>query len=72
MTVCVIDIPRSYLFELSETVFDTGSLELFDDVGDPENFPKTGEIIRIQTKYGWLSADGVQTGDLGTLLNPQV
>ena len=68
MTVCVIDIPRSYLFELS----DTQSLELFDDVGDPENFPKTGEIIKIQTKYGWLSADGVQTGDLGTLLNPQV
>ena len=70
--MCVIDIPRSYLFELSETVFDTQSLELFDDVGDPENFPKTGEIIKIQTKYVWLSADGVQTGDLGTLLNPQV
>ena len=51
--MCVIDIPRNYLFEPSETVFDTQSLELFDDVGDPENFPKTGEIIKIQTKYGW-------------------
>ena len=46
-----IDFPRSYLFELSDTVFDTlESSELFDDDGDPENFLKTGEITKIQAK----------------------
>ena len=46
-----IDFPRSYLFELSETVFDTPeSSKLFDDNGDPENFLKTYKITQIQAK----------------------
>ena len=54
MTVYRIDFSGSYLFELSETVFDTReSSELFDDDGDPENFLKTAEIIKIQANYGW-------------------
>ena len=47
----VNDFSRSYLFELSETVFDTReSSELFDDDGDPQNFLKMGEITKTQAK----------------------
>ena len=74
MTVCLINFPRSYLFELSETVIDTQeSSELFDDDGDPQNLLKRmGEITKTKAKYSWFSANGVQTGNLGTLFNPQV
>ena len=72
--MCLINFPRSYLFELSETVIDTQeSSELFDDDGDPQNLlKKMGEITKIQAKYSWFSANGVQTGNLDTLFNPQV
>ena len=33
---------------------------------------KTGEITKTQAKCGWFLANGAQTGDLGTLLNPPV
>ena len=67
MTVCLINFPRSYLFELSETVIDTQeSSELFDDDGDPQNLlKKMGEITKIQAKYSSFSANGVQTSNLG-------